>query len=102
MPNSNPEIIPNDAFAVGAFIVGTGRSDFDNQVNNVLAFSGIFRGALDVRVTKITSKMMVAAAIAISESVIDLSPKMIVPHALDKSVALKVAEAVKNAWLSDK
>ena len=66
MANPNPEIMPDDAKAAGAMVVGTGRSDFPNQVNNVLAFPGIFRGALDVRATNINEEMKIAAVNAIA------------------------------------
>ena len=99
MANPTPEIMPDEAKEGGAFIVGTGRSDFPNQINNVLAFPGIFRGALDVRATDINEEMKVAAAYAIANSVSDseLSTENILPMAFDKNVAKNVAEAVKNA-----
>ncbi len=96
MANPIPEIMPDKAEMAGAAIVGTGRSDFKNQINNVLAFPGIFRGALDARAPKITEKMMIAAADALANS-IQPSKDMILPSALNKDVALKVAEAVKKA-----
>ena len=71
MANPNPEIMPDDAHAAGASVVGTGRSDFPNQVNNVLAFPGIFRGALDVRATHINEEMKIAAVEAIASLVSD-------------------------------
>ena len=99
MANPTPEIMPDEAKEGGAFIVGTGRSDFPNQINNVFAFPGIFRGALDVRATDINEEMKVAAAYAIANSVSDseLSTENILPMAFDKNVAKNVAEAVKNA-----
>lgn len=99
MANPTPEIMPDEAKEGGAFIVGTGRSDFPNQINNVLAFPGIFRGALDVRATDINEEMKVAAAYAIANSVSDseLSTENILPMAFDKNVAKNVAEAVKEA-----
>ena len=99
MANPTPEIMPDEAKEGGAFIVGTGRSDFPNQINNVLAFPGIFRGALDVRATDINEEMKVAAAYAIANSVSDseLSTENILPMAFDKNVAKNVAEAVKKA-----
>lgn len=99
MANPTPEIMPEEAKAAGAFIIGTGRSDFDNQINNVLAFPGIFRGALDVRAKQINEEMKIAAAIAIAECVTEssLKPEYIIPSPLDKAVAEKVAEAVKKA-----
>ena len=99
MANPVPEIMPDIAKAAGAAIVGTGRSDFANQINNVLAFPGIFRGALDVRASDINDEMKIAAARAIAECVSDeeLNADYIIPSALDKSVAHKVAVAVAQA-----
>jgi malate dehydrogenase (oxaloacetate-decarboxylating) len=98
MANPIPEIMPEEAYKGGAAIVGTGRSDLPNQVNNVLAFPGIFRGALDAKATQITSKMKLAAAHALANCVPNPSSEHLLPNALDKSVAKIVAEAVKNAW----
>lgn len=100
MANPDPEIMPDMAKAGGAYIVGTGRSDFPNQINNVLAFPGIFRGALDIRATSITEAMKVAAAYAIAALVEkeDLDVDYIIPSALDERVAKVVAEAVKEAY----
>ncbi|MCM3655241.1 NADP-dependent malic enzyme [Metabacillus litoralis] len=99
LANPTPEIYPEEALAAGAAVVGTGRSDYPNQVNNVLAFPGIFRGALDVRATDITEEMKLAAAYAIAELVSDreLNAEYIIPNALDKRVASRVAEAVSEA-----
>ncbi len=99
MANPTPEIFPYEAKAVGAYIVGTGRSDYPNQVNNVLAFPGIFRGALDVRAKEINEEMKVAAAYAIANVVSDeeLSPEYVLPDAFNKSVVENVAKAVKEA-----
>lgn len=97
MANPTPEIMPDEAKAAGAFIVGTGRSDFPNQINNVLAFPGVFRGALNVRAKKITQKMKFAAAIALAAAVKDLSPEQVLPSPLDKSVPLAIAKAVSKA-----
>lgn len=99
MANPTPEIMPDLAKEAGAVCVGTGRSDFPNQINNVLAFPGIFRGALDVRATDINDEMKVAAAKAIASFVTDdkLCPDYIIPSALDKNVATAVAEAVAEA-----
>lgn len=99
MANPTPEIFPEDAKAAGARIIGTGRSDFPNQVNNVLAFPGIFRGALDVRARDISEEMKVAAALAIADSIdeMDLNEEYIIPKAFDKEVQNKVAEAVRVA-----
>ncbi|MGB0716764.1 MAG: NAD(P)-dependent malic enzyme [Phycisphaerae bacterium] len=97
MANPTPEIMPDEARAGGAAVVGTGRSDFPNQVNNVLAFPGIFRGALDARATRITDAMKLAAVTALAGSVDDPSPDKILPDPLDRSVAGKVADAVREA-----
>ena len=99
MANPTPEIMPDEAKAAGAAVVGTGRSDFPNQINNVLAFPGIFRGALDVRARDINDEMKIAAAKAIAAFVTDdkLSADYIIPSALDKTVAQAVAKAVAEA-----
>ncbi len=97
MANPQPEILPDVAKAAGAAIVGTGRSDFPNQVNNVLAFPGIFRGALDVRAPRITAKMKLAAAFALAEAVGEATADRILPDPLDRSVPPKVASAVASA-----
>jgi malate dehydrogenase (oxaloacetate-decarboxylating) len=99
MANPTPEIMPEDAIAAGAAVVGTGRSDYPNQINNVLAFPGIFRGALDVCASDINDEMKIAAARAIASFVTDdkLSADYIIPSALDKNVAKAVAEAVAKA-----
>ncbi|GAA0456260.1 NAD(P)-dependent malic enzyme [Alkalibacillus silvisoli] len=99
MANPDPEIMPEDAKEAGASVIGTGRSDFPNQVNNVLAFPGIFRGALDVRATRINEKMKVAAAEAIASLVTDqeLSPDYVIPEPFDSRVAPFVAGAVAKA-----
>ena len=99
MANPVPEIMPDLAKQAGAAVVGTGRSDFPNQINNVLAFPGIFRGALDVRASDINDAMKVAAAKAIASFVTDdkLSADYIIPSALDRNVAKAVAEAVAQA-----
>ena len=95
MANPEPEIYPQDALDAGAFVVGTGRSDFPNQINNVLAFPGVFRGALDVRAKDISEGMKVAAARALAELVgKDLSRDNIIPSAFDPRVAPAVAKAV--------
>ncbi|OGH38997.1 MAG: malate dehydrogenase [Candidatus Levybacteria bacterium RIFCSPLOWO2_01_FULL_36_10] len=99
MANPEPEIMPDLAKEAGAFIVGTGRSDFPNQVNNVLAFPGVFRGALDVRAKVITNKMKIAAAFALAECVYKPSVDNILPSPLDKRVSKKIAKAVKKAYL---
>ena len=95
MANPEPEIYPQDALDAGAFVVGTGRSDFPNQINNVLAFPGVFRGALDVRAKDISEGMKVAAAKALAALVgEDLARDNIIPSAFDKRVAPAVAKAV--------
>ena len=99
MANPTPEIMPDLAKEAGAAVVGTGRSDFPNQINNVLAFPGIFRGALDVRASDINDTMKIAAAKAIANYVKpeELSAEYIIPSALDRGVASAVAEAVSSA-----
>jgi len=98
MANPDPEIMPDEAKRGGAAVVGTGRSDFPNQINNVLVFPGIFKGALAVRATDITEGMKERAARALAALVPDeeLSPENIIPSALDKSVADAVAKAVAD------
>ena len=99
MANPTPEIMPDLAKAAGARVVGTGRSDFPNQINNVLAFPGIFRGALDCRATCINEEMKVATSYALASLISDeeLCEENIIPPALDKRVAKVVAEAVIKA-----
>lgn len=99
MANPTPEIMPNKAKRAGARVVGTGRSDFPNQINNVLVFPGIFRGALDCGATAITEEMKLAAAYALANHIPaeELNEENIIPSALDRSVASEIAEAVKNA-----
>lgn len=99
MANPVPEIMPELAKKAGAAVVGTGRSDFPNQINNVLAFPGIFRGALDVRASDINDEMKVAAAYAIAGLVQEeeLTPEYIIPNPFDKRVAKAVTEAVAKA-----
>lgn len=99
MANPLPEIMPDEAKAGGAFIVGTGRSDFPNQINNVLAFPGIFKGALSVRARDITEEMKLAAAYGIANIISDeeLNEDYILPDPFDKRVAKSVADAVANA-----
>ncbi len=94
MANPTPEIMPDIALRAGAFIVGTGRSDFPNQINNLQAFPGIFKGALSVRAKQITEEMKHAAARAIASMVKNPTRENIMPSALDKKVALVVAEQV--------
>lgn len=99
MANPVPEIYPEDALKAGAYIVGTGRSDYPNQINNVLAFPGIFRGALDARARDITDDMQIAAARGIASLVSDddLSPECVIPDAFQENVAEVVAESVRHA-----
>lgn len=99
LANPIPEIMPQDAKDGGAFIVGTGRSDLPNQVNNVLAFPGVFRGALNVRAKEINEEMKIAAAYAVADSINskDLSPNNILPSVFDKNVAQTVSIAVEKS-----
>ena len=97
MANPVPEIMPEEAIKGGAAVVGTGRSDFPNQVNNVLVFPGIFRGALDARAPAITSGMKIAAALALADTVENPSAEMILPHPLDRTVAPEIAKKVRAA-----
>ncbi|RYG74896.1 NAD-dependent malic enzyme [Lentibacillus lipolyticus] len=99
MANPDPEIMPSDAKEVGVKVIGTGRSDFPNQVNNVLAFPGIFRGALDVRATRINERMKIAAAEAIASLITDdkLSEDYVIPAPFDPRVAPLVASSVAKA-----
>jgi malate dehydrogenase (oxaloacetate-decarboxylating) len=99
MANPTPEIMPDEAKKGGAFIIGTGRSDFPNQVNNVLAFPGIFRGALDVRASDINNEMKKAAVFAIANTLEDkeLSETNVIPKAFDPRVGKNVADAVADA-----
>ena len=99
MANPIPEIMPDEALAGGAAVVGTGRSDFANQINNVLAFPGIFKGALSVRASDINDEMKMAAVYAIAGLVDDdeLSSEYILPKAFDKRIAQAVSDAVADA-----
>lgn len=101
MANPEPEIYPDEAKAAGALIVGTGRSDFPNQINNVIAFPGIFRGALDARAKQITEEMKRAAAYALADLIApeERSPENIIPAPFDPRTAQAVAAAVKKAAL---
>ena len=96
MANPDPEITPDDAKEAGAKVIGTGRSDFPNQVNNVLAFPGIFRGALDVNATHINEDMKKAAVYAIAELITEdeLNEDYVIPNPFDPRVAPEVAAAV--------
>ena len=102
MANPDPEIRPEEADGLAA-VMATGRSDYPNQINNVLAFPGIFRGALDAGATRVTENMKLAAARAIADSVDDedLKPDFVVPSVFDKTVPLQVAEAVAAAAVAD-
>jgi len=97
--NPTPEIFPEDAKAGGAAVIATGRSDFPNQINNVLAFPGIFRGTFDVRASEITEEMKVAAAEALANLISDeeLNAEYIIPAAFDERVGTAVATAVAEA-----
>src|SRR6185369_7752816 len=97
MANPVPEIMPDAARAAGAVVVGTGRSDFPNQINNVLAFPGVFRGALDAGATVVNDLMKIRAAFALAEYVIEPTPERILPDPLDRDVAYRVASAVAAA-----
>ena len=97
LANPIPEIMPEEAYKGGAKVVATGRSDMPNQVNNVLGFPGIFKGALEAKATKITFAMKLAAAYAIADSIENPTPEYIIPSSLDMSIPLRVAEAVKKA-----
>lgn len=99
MANPTPEIMPDKAKEAGAKVVGTGRSDFPNQINNVLVFPGIFRGAFDCGATAITEEMKLAAAYALANHIPEneLNEENIIPSALDRSVAFEIAEAVKKS-----
>lgn len=102
MANPTPEIMPEDAIEAGAKVVGTGRSDYPNQINNVLAFPGIFKGALKARAKTISTEMKLAAAYAIANSLEDPSTDKVIPSALDKSLAQTVADAVEKAVYSER
>jgi malate dehydrogenase (oxaloacetate-decarboxylating) len=97
MANPDPEIDPAAAKQAGAAVVATGRSDYPNQVNNVLAFPGVFRGALDGRAERIDDEMKINAAIALSQIVKRPAAEKILPSPLDKTVATTVAKAVKRS-----
>ena len=101
MANPTPEIMPNIAKKAGAFIVATGRSDFPNQVNNALAFPGIFRGALDVHATQITEAMKMSAAKTLAGLVKHPTRENIIPSITDGRVVPAIAKAVGRAYLRD-
>lgn len=98
MANPVPEIYPDEAKEAGARVVGTGRSDYPNQVNNVLVFPGVFRGALDAKADKITDDMKLSAAYAIAHMVEQPTEERILPEAFNKDVARNVANAVRKSW----
>ncbi|PKB78672.1 MAG: NAD-dependent malic enzyme [SAR202 cluster bacterium Io17-Chloro-G9] len=98
MANPIPEIMPDLATAAGAAVVGTGRSDFANQINNSLVFPGVFRGALDTRATRITTRMKLAAAEALAALVEEPTPECVIPWSLDRRVSQAVAQATAMAW----
>ena len=95
LANPIPEIMPDEAKKAGAFIVATGRSDFPNQINNVLAFPGIFRGALDNRVKQITHKMLINAAVKLASLAKPLTPEQILPNPFNKKIAKEIAKTIK-------
>jgi len=97
MANPVPEIWPDDARAAGAVVVGTGRSDFPNQINNSLVFPGVFRGALDCHATRVTTRMKLAAANALAALVKEPTPESIIPWSLDRQVAQAVSQAVAGS-----
>ena len=99
--NPTPEIMPDLAREAGAVVVGTGRSDFPNQINNSLAFPGVFRGALDARAPRVTDRMKIAAAEALAGLVVEPTAECIIPWSLDKAVVPAVSRAVANAWQSE-
>ena len=103
MANPTPEIMPNLAKKAGAFIVGTGRSDFPNQINNVLVFPGVFKGALSVRAKDITDKMNIAAAYAIANTIDEshLTAEYIIPDPFDKRVTKNVIKAVAETAIQE-
>ena len=104
MANPVPEIFPEEAKKGGACVVGTGRSDYPNQINNVVAFPGIFRGALDVRASDINDEMKMAASYAIASLVSDdeLNADYILPMAFDERIGKTVAKAVADAAIKSK
>ena len=101
MANPVPEIMPDLAAAAGAAVVGTGRSDFPNQINNSLAFPGVFRGALDTQATRITTRMKLAASEALASLIAEPTPELVIPWTLDKRVTPAVAQATGAAWTAE-
>ncbi len=98
MANPDPEILPHLAKEAGAAVVATGRSDFPNQINNVLAFPGVFRGLLDARIPNVTNEMKLAAARGLADAVEDPTADNIIPSPFEKGISTLVAEAVKKAY----
>lgn len=96
MANPTPEIMPQDAHAAGAAVIATGRSDFPNQINNVLAFPGLFRGVLDARLPQITEEIKVLTAEILASCIETPTADCIIPSAMDKTVAPKIAQAIQN------
>jgi malate dehydrogenase (oxaloacetate-decarboxylating) len=101
MANPIPEIMPDLAEAAGAAVVGTGRSDFRNQINNSLVFPGVFRGALDAKASRITTNMKLAAGQALAALVPEPTPERVIPWSLDRAVPAAVAKACADAWAAD-
>jgi malate dehydrogenase (oxaloacetate-decarboxylating) len=101
MANPIPEIMPDLAEAAGAAVVGTGRSDFRNQINNSLVFPGVFRGALDAKASRITTNMKLAAGQALAALVPEPTPERVIPWSLDHAVPAAVARACAEAWAAD-
>ena len=101
MANPVPEIMPDLASAAGAAVVGTGRSDFPNQINNSLVFPGVFRGALDSKATRITTNMKLAAGKALAALVPEPTAERVIPWSLDRAVAVAVAKACADSWAAD-
>ena len=101
MANPIPEIMPDLASAAGAAVVGTGRSDFPNQINNSLVFPGVFRGALDIKATRITTGMKLAAAQALAALIEEPTKECVIPWSLDRNVSPAVAQATASAWTAE-
>lgn len=101
MANPIPEIMPDLASAAGAAIVGTGRSDFPNQINNSLVFPGVFRGALDIKATRITTGMKLSAAKALAALITEPTNECVIPWSLDPTVSPAVAQATASAWTAE-
>ena len=101
MANPVPEIMPDLASAAGAAVVGTGRSDFPNQINNSLVFPGVFRGALDSQAPRITTRMKLAAAEALASLIAEPTPECVIPWSLDNRVMPAVSQATAAAWTAE-